>query len=301
MNSIVSATSLMAAAAVASPIHASSIGSDENAELMQLGQQLDLLTRQWVAQRKSERQKMDVFDREVELVTGIKFKDAGPLDYQSEYWKTRRALSDKRAKRANETRDQEDGDPWVPLDDRLSQLVPGILAQKARTMSGVAIQARAAAIACQELWDSDLIENEGSLDVERIFIEAVCRYAGITPLPLETDASLTATVHAVVEADPIFAAIEDHRRAWANASANTSRLDEIARRHAGAAQRAAAAQKLADLHDAVNEGEDQLGNVVPTTMAGASALITYAATCENSELIVEIMSNLAKALPTIAT
>jgi hypothetical protein len=63
----------------------------------------------------------------------------------------------------------------------------------------------------------------------------------------------------------------------------------------------AAARRLEELHEAVSEAESQLIDVAPTTMAGLSALASYAVDhSENFARVVEIMSNFAEALPKIA-
>jgi hypothetical protein len=147
MNSIVSAAALSSAVAVASPVGDSAIGTDEDPELVKLGEQLDLVARQWVVQRAVDRKTPEDTDK-----------------------------------------------AWDSIFDHLDPLVQLILARKARTKAGLAIQALAASIACQELWEDGNVNEEAPADVERIFIEAVCRYAGITPFPLDPSSFLTASV-----------------------------------------------------------------------------------------------------------
>ena len=99
---------------------------------------------------------------------------------------------------------------------RIAALMPPIFSRTATTRDGLAVQAAAAAIACRELWDGvgDWSTAEHpSWQVERPFIEAVCRYTGVAH-PAVTDESEDAPqiVHSA-EPDPIFAAIEAHRAA----------------------------------------------------------------------------------------
>jgi hypothetical protein len=77
----------------------------------------------------------------------------------------------------------------------------------------------------------------------------------------------TMPVHA--ERDPIFAAIDAHHLAWAELSANCSALDE--------ADTEESERELERLNTAVNEAEDKLVDIVPTTLAGVVALLNYAA------------------------
>jgi hypothetical protein len=74
-----------------------------------------------------------------------------------------------------------------------------------------------------------------------------------------------------VASDPIFAAIEAHRSAYAVLNRECSALTEEAR------ESEEAQQKLEVLHDAVSETEDGLLDVVPTTVTGVSAILSYAA------------------------
>jgi DNA-directed RNA polymerase subunit F len=83
---------------------------------------------------------------------------------------------------------------------------------------------------------------------------------------------VASSVPAEVEAaanDPILAAIDAHRRAWAELCANCSALD--------AARTAESTHELEQLHSAVDAAADKLVDIVPTTMAGVTALLTYAA------------------------
>jgi hypothetical protein len=57
--------------------------------------------------------------------------------------------------------------------------MPPIFAHTATTLDGLAVQAAAATLACADLWDCHDPADEAGLDVERQFIEAVCRYTGV--------------------------------------------------------------------------------------------------------------------------
>jgi hypothetical protein len=72
--------------------------------------------------------------------------------------------------------------------------------------------------------------------------------------------------------DPIFDAIERHRRAMADCNAKVGELTE---READGDRKAARAVNR--LHNAIDKSEEGLIDVVPMTIAGVSALLNYAA------------------------
>ena len=92
--------------------------------------------------------------------------------------------------------------------------------------------------------------------------------ASVLALPAAATASSDGTIGREAP-DPIFAAIEAHQRAWAELREKCSDLD--------AAHTEEADCELRRLDDAVDEAADDLLDVVPTTIAGVSALLTYAA------------------------
>jgi len=106
---------------------------------MRLGEQLDLLTHDRMAQEKTDR----------------------------------------KHRASNEPHPDPDLTQWQALNNRLVALVKPLFALTARTPAGLAIQTKAATMACQDLWDIKAETEAPPLDVERVFIEAVCRYSGI--------------------------------------------------------------------------------------------------------------------------
>jgi len=164
---------------------------------------------------------------------------------------------------------------------RIAALMPPIFSLTATTRDGLAVQAAAAAIACRELWD-DVGEwstsDNPSWEVERPFIEAVCRFTGVAH-PVVPDAASDAaaldhsTELASTAPDPIFAAIEAHKRVHlhklkvcsinfatdfsAPEKPNTDAADDAAR-------------------TATEEAERHLSEIRPTTLAGVIALLAYA-------------------------
>jgi hypothetical protein len=90
--------------------------------------------------------------------------------------------------------------------------------------------------------------------------------AGAAALPTATIPALAA------EPDPIFAAIEVHRAAWAALEKGCSRLSDTSTPESEA--------EFDRLNDAVEEAAGTLVDTQPTTMAGAVALLRYAAEYE---------------------
>jgi len=86
---------------------------DENIKLMRLGEQLDLLTHDRMAQEKTDR----------------------------------------KHRASNEPHPDPDLTQWQALNNRLVALVKPLFALTARTPAGLAIQTKAATMACQDLWD----------------------------------------------------------------------------------------------------------------------------------------------------
>jgi hypothetical protein len=168
---------------------------------------------------------------------------------------------------------------------RIAALMPPIFSRTATTRDGLAVQAAAAAIACRELWDGvgDWSTAEHpSWQVERPFIEAVCRYTGVAH-PAVTDESEDAPqiVHSA-EPDPIFAAIEAHKQSWAALSRFVPRQAEYEKAQwaAGKSGHPLCDDLQADLdaiHETLDDAVDALVDTKPTTLAGAHALLLYAA------------------------
>lgn len=71
--------------------------------------------------------------------------------------------------------------------------------------------------------------------------------------------------------DPIFAAIEAHRAAWEELEGKLPALDKLQD------DDESAKQELERLHDAIDNAEDGLIDVIPTSIAGIVAVLEYAA------------------------
>jgi hypothetical protein len=101
---------------------------------------------------------------------------------------------------------------------RIAALMPPIFSKTATTRDGLAVQAAAAAIACRELWDGvgDWSSSDNpSWQVERPFIEAVCRHTGVAHPVIDTKrVEVGATLADEPETpDPVFAAMDAYKSA----------------------------------------------------------------------------------------
>lgn len=88
--------------------------------------------------------------------------------------------------------------------------------------------------------------------------------------------AVPAVAVAAAEPDPIFAAIEEHRRAWWDDGGHCSDLDWIASHGETEAVREEAERKLDLLWEQVRAATDKLIDTAPTTNAGVAALLEYA-------------------------
>lgn len=118
-----------------------------------------------------------------------------------------------------------------------------------------------------EAWESDTFNlmNLYAISVLRTFKKMS---VGRKPLP------------AAPKADPIFAAIEHHRAAHAELESNCSKLDTAeshARRAGNKLKARKAKKKLNVLQRAYDRAADALLDISPQTIAGMSALLSYAA------------------------
>jgi hypothetical protein len=149
-----------------------------DAELIALGPELEIVVRAWLSQQKLGTDDRTRIDAEVERLTGIKVEDAPPYRRADKYWKVYDVVE---ARLDIDVSDE--NDPWNEIHGRLYPLVDRILALRAATAAGLAIQARAASLANADLWND---VEPGSQDSEtKGFIESVCEFLGVVPVPKE--------------------------------------------------------------------------------------------------------------------
>jgi hypothetical protein len=139
-SSNINRRALVAGAAAALPAIAAmpaNAADAADAELLALGDQLEPLIEQWMAQTAADREECEA-DPDPELTR------------------------------------------WHRLNSRIYPLVDAILSQRAQTLAGLAVQARAFTLSSSEWWDSDLTCEDDQL----AFANAVCAFLGVTPVPL---------------------------------------------------------------------------------------------------------------------
>ncbi len=172
------ATALPAVAGLSAAIPALASAADNpDAELLALSPQLDRICEQWLAQRALDDEDHAIFEARVFAETGIAYRDAPAITDENRntgYWAARDKILEENPR-------DDDPDPelteWDQIHDRMYPLVDKILAYKAQTVAGLAVQAQAMAVCHPELWDED---EEGFR--HRLFIEAVCAFVGVKPV-----------------------------------------------------------------------------------------------------------------------
>jgi hypothetical protein len=151
--------------------------ADADAELLTLGQKLDPIIEEWKRLRAIDDADQHAFEAKVIRATGIAYHDAPEVPErpwpEGSYWAIREAIGIERP----------DADPeltrWDCIHDQMYPVIDDILARRAKTVAGLAVQARAITLSEPEMWD----DADGYKIKE--FIEAVCAFVGVTPVPLE--------------------------------------------------------------------------------------------------------------------
>jgi hypothetical protein len=157
----------------------------------------------------------------------------------------------------------------------LCALMEPIFSRTATSIDGLSVQAVAVTLAAADMWE--LYDEEAPLDVERRFVEAVCRYTGVEHPAINCrqgpEEAREETVPPLAQSDdPIFEAIEEWKKAL--------EIEEASYR----------AQKIAKTREEVKDLEDEsydLASVrielmhaafrtVPTTLTGLRAKIDFA-------------------------
>jgi hypothetical protein len=141
-----------------------------DAELLDLGAQLEPIIQEWHAKQASDAAESASFEAKAEL--------AG-LPNLPQHAEKRASLMHL-TKFGWEDSDEHGRDVvWTSIHDRMYPLVDAILSRGAQTVAGLAVQARAATAARADLWE------EAEDTYERTFMDAVCEFLNVTPVPLE--------------------------------------------------------------------------------------------------------------------
>jgi hypothetical protein len=152
-----------------------------DAELLALGSQLEPIIREWVVKRASDGPERAAWQAACERAG---FPQIAFGSVPDDEW---RAYQDKRGHIRPDDEEEKELDEhgasvvWNSIHERLEPLVEDILAYEAQTVAGLAIQARAMSVWHADLWDTGVYDEA---DDHRVFIEAVCSFAGVQPVPL---------------------------------------------------------------------------------------------------------------------
>lgn len=154
-----------------------------DAELLELGAELDAVIPQWHAQRAIDAKESAAYEAACEAA-GLPRIECMPI----EEW---RAYNEKRwAIRRQVVHDDDNNDEhgasiaWNNIHDQTWSLIDAITTLAAskppQTLAGLAVLARTMTLSWSELWDEDDEDRD-----HRAFMEAVCAFAGVKPVPKE--------------------------------------------------------------------------------------------------------------------
>jgi len=156
------------------------------------------------------------------------------------------------------------------LSEQSLDLEREVIGRQAKTLNGL----RAKAEMLIYNWGDNLPSGPDDGLVENVMASIVtdlCNFTGVRAVAPDIADAAVMIRDGRLETDPIFVAIDAHRRAWADFSAVCSELSNRV-----------PADKQADaevtrLNEAIDDAAGKLLDVIPTTIAGASALLAYAA------------------------
>jgi hypothetical protein len=161
-----------------------------DAELIELGRQLGPVIQEWRAQRVIDHAHLMAFEALVKKATGIDFEHAPEIPHRpwpiGSYWDIRDKISTNPSRDRADVNEHGESIVWKSIHDRMYDLIDEILELEAKTIPGLAVQAQAITLSEFELWDDEYNDNP-----VRAFIDAVCAFAGVTPLPLALSESVS--------------------------------------------------------------------------------------------------------------
>jgi hypothetical protein len=144
-----------------------------DAELIELGRQLEPIIEEWRAQRLIDAWRVKEHDAACERA-GLHPIELGSVP--DDEW---REHMDRYAK-FGWPEGSDDDDVWDHIHDRMYALHDRILAIQPKTVAGLVVQLRAFSAAESGLWDG----AGGDDDKTRELLNLICAFAGVTPLPL---------------------------------------------------------------------------------------------------------------------
>jgi hypothetical protein len=174
-RALVAATAAAIPAAIAGPALAD-IGDDGDAELLRLGAQLDEAVAEFHTMSASDATRRFAWEVACEAA-GLPWRRDNSFASIAEW----REYSE--AREAIHEDPDPDPDRWDRFNDRRLPLVDAILAIKPKTVAGLGVLARAFTLWKSQEWEHP--EVQCSQDVA--FMEAVCAFAGVLPVPIENE------------------------------------------------------------------------------------------------------------------
>jgi hypothetical protein len=154
---------ITAAPALAAPALALSDASAD-AELLELGRQLDPVIEEWRALQLKDRARQMAFEASVIEATGIAFKDAPEIPDHSwpagSYWDIRNKMAQAPGRERDEVDEHGASVVWNSIHDRMYDLIDEILELEAKTIPGLAVQARAITLAEYQLWVDEYDDDD---------------------------------------------------------------------------------------------------------------------------------------------
>jgi hypothetical protein len=270
----------VAATAISVPAIATAIDNPD-AELLALGPQLDAIIRQHVDKEAHDAAFRAARKARCEAagLPEIKFGDVSSYEFDAHLAKCNAVCADI----IDEDDDETGADiVWAKISDRTFSLASQALLKTAVTAEGLGLQARIVSLCENGLWSWN--REDSQLRRFREFVEVVCRFSGVTPVPLlelqEPGSVGASVVVAEEESDPIFAAIEQYRVAYdAHGAALNAEYAATSE-----ASRARADRLSAQACDAAADAACNMCRTVPTTAAGVVALLDYVEEAEDGNL-----------------
>ena len=268
--------SAIAVSAVSTAIAGTATNPD--AELLALGARLETIIQEWIAERAIDARQREAHKR------ACLDADLPSLDFHStpfDQWQERnlvRGMVHYIGKEVEDADLDEHGASikWTRIHDRMFPLCEDILSRHPTSIPGLGVQARAASLYFEGLWDSDGDDEDPEGAAQRSFIESVSAFSGVVPVPIEAAArdgsAIPARASTPPEPDPIFAAIERHRKAcaaYADAALAEDRLEPAKPWYPEAEA------DLARANDEEDEAALALTDTSPTTIAGMVALLRH--------------------------
>jgi hypothetical protein len=180
-------TTAAALPALALPALASdAIGPNHpDAELLRLGAEFDAIIVEWRAQRAIDEKQSAAIGAALEAA-GLADINHGSLpdDEFCAYLAKRDAVTGPIYRARGDVNEAGESIAWNDIHGRMWPMIDAIMAHKPHTLAGLGVLARAFTLDHAEQWEPDADDGLH----HRTFMEAVCAFAGVVPVPLDAEA-----------------------------------------------------------------------------------------------------------------